>query len=60
MSALFTQCLGDTVQTGTGNVDPARKFKCTTAARAEHFVHDIMDLLYYTWQVEGLSQYLVW
>ena len=31
MSALFTQCLGDTVQTGTGKVDPARKFKCTTA-----------------------------
>jgi len=23
-----------TVQTGTGKVDPARKFKCTTAARA--------------------------
>ena len=32
MSALFTQCLGDTVQIGTGKVDPARKFKCTTAA----------------------------
>ena len=27
MSALFT---GDTVQNGTGKVDPARKFKCTT------------------------------
>ena len=25
-------CPGDTVQTGTGKVDPARKFKCTTAA----------------------------
>ena len=25
---------GDTVQTGTGKVDPARKFKCTTAAGA--------------------------
>ena len=25
------QCL---VQTGTGKVDPARKFKCTTATRA--------------------------
>ena len=24
----------DTVQTGTGKVDPARKFKCTKAARA--------------------------
>ncbi len=23
----------DTEQTGTGKVDPARKFKCTTAAR---------------------------
>ena len=33
MSALFSQCPGDTVQTGTGKVDPARKFKCTTAAR---------------------------
>jgi len=26
-------CPGDTVQTGTVKVDPARKFKCTTAAR---------------------------
>ena len=34
MSALFTQCLGDAVQTGTGKGDPARKFKYTTAARA--------------------------
>ena len=33
MSALFTQCPGDSVQTGTGKVDPARKFKSTTAAR---------------------------
>jgi len=33
VSALFTQCLGDTVQTGTGKVDLAGKFKCTTAAR---------------------------
>ena len=37
MSALFTQCPGDTVQTGTGKVDPARKFKCTTAARVDVF-----------------------
>ena len=29
---LFTQCPGDTIKTGTGKVDPARKFKCTTAA----------------------------
>ena len=35
VSALSTQCPGNTVQTGTGNVDPARKFKCTTAARAQ-------------------------
>ena len=27
--ALLTQIPGDTVQTGTGKVDPARKFKCT-------------------------------
>jgi len=33
VSALFTQCPGDTVQTGTGKNDPARKFKCTTAVR---------------------------
>ena len=31
---LFTQGPGGTVQTGTGKVDQARKFKCTTAARA--------------------------
>ena len=29
---MLTHCPGDTVQTGTGKVDPARKFKCTTAA----------------------------
>ena len=33
MSALLTQCPGDTVQTGTGKVDPARKFQFTTTAR---------------------------
>ena len=33
MSALLTQSPGDTVQTGTGKVDPARKLKCTKAAR---------------------------
>ena len=33
MSALLTQSPGDTIQTGTGKVDPARKLKCTTAAR---------------------------
>jgi len=35
VSALFAQCPGDKVHTGTGKVDPARKFKCTTAAREE-------------------------
>ena len=33
MSALFIQYPSDTLQTGTDKVDPARKFKCTTAAR---------------------------
>jgi len=33
VSALFTQSPGDTVQTGPEKVDPARKFKCTSAAR---------------------------
>ena len=36
MSALFTRCPGGTVQTGTGKVDPARKFKCTTTARGSY------------------------
>ena len=31
----INQCPGDTVQTGTGKVDPARKFKWTTTARAQ-------------------------
>ena len=33
MSALFTQCPGDTVQIGTGKVDPDWIFKCSTSAR---------------------------
>ena len=33
VSALLTQCPGDKIQTGTGKVDPGRKFKFTTAAR---------------------------
>ena len=33
MSALLTQSPGDTLQTGTGKVDPAHKFKRTTTAR---------------------------
>ena len=39
MSALFTRCPGDTVQTGTGKVDPARK--CTTAARGKGLLYFI-------------------
>ena len=35
MSALFTQCPGDTVQTRTGKVDSARKFKCNTTTLAQ-------------------------
>ena len=35
MSALLTQSPGDTVQTGTGKVDPARKIKFSTAARVQ-------------------------
>ena len=30
---LIYPCPGETAQTGTGKVDPAQKFKCTTAAR---------------------------
>ena len=33
-----------TVQTGTGKVDPARKFKCTTAAR-EHLPNKCEDTM---------------
>jgi len=32
VSAVFSQCLGDTVQTGARKVDPAWKLKCTTTA----------------------------
>ena len=38
MSALFTQCPIDTVQTGTGKVEPVKKFKCTTAAPVLYLV----------------------
>ena len=33
-----------TVQIGTGKVDPARKFKCTTAAR-ERYIAQKMEIL---------------
>ena len=36
VNSILTQSQGDTVQTGTEMVDPARKFKCTTAARGVH------------------------
>ena len=36
VEGILIQSLGDTVQTGTGKVDPARKFKCTSAA-GEHW-----------------------
>ena len=38
VSALLTQCPGDTVQTKTGKVDPAQKFKCTTATRDKSYL----------------------
>ena len=47
MSASFTQCPGDTVQTGTGKVDPARKFKCTAAARDEQEKRSLHFLQFY-------------
>ena len=37
---LLTQSPGDKVQTETGKVDPARKFKCTTAARVQSRILD--------------------
>jgi len=40
VSTLFTQCPGDTVQTGTGKVYPARKLKCTMAARVLSFLEN--------------------
>ena len=46
MSALITQCLGDTVQTGTRKVDPARKFKCTTAARETSTEPENLELVH--------------
>ena len=37
VDCLLCQCLYGTVQTGSGKVDPARKFKCTTAVREPLF-----------------------
>ena len=39
--ALFTQCPGDALQTGTGKINLARKFKCTTAARVQRLLYGI-------------------
>ena len=53
VSALFTRCPGDTVQTGTGKVDSARKFKYTTAACAYNRNIGILsycDKRYFKWQ----------
>ena len=47
LSALFTQCPGDTVQTWTGQLDPARKFKCTAAARVYYLTARI-DVVKYS------------
>jgi len=38
VSALFTQCLDNTVQTGTGKVDPDWKFISTTVARDKFII----------------------
>ena len=40
-SSYFKICTGDTIQTGTGKVDPARKFKCTTTARDNGWLIEI-------------------
>jgi len=47
VSASFTQCPGGTVQTGTGKVDPARKCKCTAAARDEQEKSSLHFLQFY-------------
>ena len=38
---LFTQCPGDTVLTGTGKIDPARKFKCILLLYFEYEASEI-------------------
>ena len=40
---------GDAVQTGTGKVDPARKFKCTTAARVPLFFIQSKNTIFYSY-----------
>ena len=47
MSALFTQCPGDTIQTGIGKVDPHRKFKCSTAARVQSAEDIFFEILHF-------------
>ena len=34
---IYPMCPSDTIKTGTGKVDPVRKFKCTTAATFEGY-----------------------
>ena len=50
MSALLTLSPGDTVKTGTGKVDPARKLKGTTAARDSHDFSGLLNFLFFTYQ----------
>ena len=44
MSALLIQSPGDTVQTGTEKVEPACKFKCTTAPMSVPLLTLIMKI----------------
>ena len=46
VSALLIQSLGDAAQTGTGKVDPARKFKCTTATRVMKPFHSPQSIIF--------------
>ena len=44
-----------TVQTGIGKVDPARKFKCTMAARELHFTKGIILILRRTKEIDIIN-----
>ena len=48
MSALLTQCPCRAVKTGTGKVDPVRKFKCTMAARGQDQILTIQGVQSFT------------
>ena len=47
MSALLTQSPGDTVQTGTEKVDPAREFKCTATRELVSFLFMLYKSTYW-------------